>query len=135
MQLITWNDTMSVKIAEIDKQHQTLVNMINDLHEAMKSGQAKTIMGKLLEDLSNYTVTHFSYEEMLFEKFSYPMSATHKNEHIMFLTKVAGFKAKFESGSVSLSLEIMDFLKNWLLNHIEGTDKQYSAFLNKNGVV
>lgn len=132
--MITWNDEMSVKVAEIDKQHQVLIKLINDLHEAMRVGQAKAVMGKLLEELVNYTVTHFAYEEKLFEKYNYPQKTTHQNEHIKLLNKVNEFKAEFDSGSKNLSLEMMNFLKDWLLNHIQKTDKQYSAFFNEKGI-
>lgn len=135
MPIITWNDSMSVKVAEIDKQHQKLVQLINDLHDAMREGKAKTVLGSILGELANYTVTHFNYEEMLFEKYNFPLATTHQNEHRKFIKTVSEFKAKFEEGNASVTLEIMNFLKDWLVNHIQGTDKQYSSFLNKNGVV
>ena len=63
MALITWNDSFSVQIGEIDRQHQQLVKMVNELNEAMRQGQGKDILFSTLSGLIAYTTTHFGTEE------------------------------------------------------------------------
>jgi hemerythrin len=134
MPLIQWNPSYSVKIGEIDTQHQKLITMINELNDAMLKGKAKEILSPLIDGLIAYTQVHFSKEEMLFDKYKYPDAPAHKEEHAAFVKKVSEFREGFKKGNMSLTINIMDFLSNWLTKHICGTDKKYSDFLNKNGV-
>jgi hemerythrin-like metal-binding protein len=129
MSLIQWNDTLSVGIETIDRQHQHLIQLINDLHQAMKEGKAKEILGRIIEELSQYAKEHFMNEERLFFKHGYPQQTSHINEHNRFIDQVVDFINSFNSGRATLSLDIMNFLNQWLLNHIRKSDKAYTPFL------
>lgn len=134
MPLINWDDKLSVKVKEIDDQHKKLIGMVNDLHDAMIKGSSKDIIGKILSEMTAYTVTHFATEEKYMVKFGYTGYMEHKTEHKNFVVKATDLKAKFDSGKMMLSVEIMNFLKDWLSKHILGTDKKYSACFNENGL-
>jgi hemerythrin len=134
MALITWNESLSVNIAEIDRQHKKLIGMVNDLNDAMKVGKGKEVLGEIVRGLVSYTVTHFRAEENYFDRYGYPETDAHKKEHAAFIEKVTDFKDKFESKNLFLTIEVMNFLSDWLKNHIMGTDKKYSRFFNEKGV-
>ncbi len=134
MALIDWNDTYSVDVTEIDQQHKKLVSIINELNTAMKERKAAETMGKTIDELIDYTVTHFIVEEKYFDKFNYPETVSHKKEHDDFINKIKDVKKSFDKGSLMLSIDIMNFLKDWLINHIQGTDKKYSSFFNEKGL-
>ncbi len=134
MPLIMWNDSLSVGLNEIDSQHKVLINLINDLNDAMKAGKGKEVAGKILTELLNYTHTHFGNEEKYFEKFKYPDTAGHIKLHRSFTDKIAEFKKDFESGKAGLSLQMMDFLSDWLREHIKGTDPKYVPLFKENGI-
>jgi hemerythrin len=134
MALIQWNEGLSVDVAEIDKQHQTLVSMINELSDAMKQGKGKDALAKILNGLISYTATHFKTEEKYFDLHKYPGTVIHKKEHAAFVQKVSDFKDGFEKGKLSVTIEVMNFLSDWLKNHIKGTDKKYSVFFNEKGL-
>jgi hemerythrin len=134
MALIQWNDSLSVNVTEIDKQHQKLVQMINELHDAMREAKGNTVIGPLLNGLIEYAGTHFKAEERYFVRFAYPDAAAHKKAHADFVAKVLDFKTKFEASAVGLSLEVMTFLSNWLQGHIKGEDKKYTPCFNANGL-
>ena len=134
MALITWDGSYSVNIADIDRQHQKLMEMINDLDAAMHSGKGKEVLAKIIHGLVTYTRTHFTTEESYFDKFGYADASSHKLEHSNFVRKVSQFKDDFEKGRIGLSIEVMNFLSDWLKNHIKGTDKKYGPFLNEKGV-
>jgi hemerythrin len=78
MELIQWNNNLSVGIAEIDSQHQRLIKLINDLNDAMRVGKGKDVTGKIINELTNYTLTHFTKEESYFAKYAYPETDAHK---------------------------------------------------------
>jgi len=135
MSVIVWSEELSVGIDSIDQQHKILIGLINDLNTAMAKGEANETIGDILLRLSEYTVHHFSYEEELFEQYDYPNSAKHKCHHCELIDQISALKERFETElSGSVALEIMQFLKNWLTNHIMKTDKAYSEFLISKGV-
>jgi len=134
MALIQWSDSLSVNVGEIDRQHQKLIAMINELNDAMRQGKGKEIVAKIINGLITYTGTHFKFEEQYFDKFGYPDKDNHKKAHSDFVRKVSDFKTGYASGKVGLSMDIMNFLSDWLQTHIKGTDKKYSAFFNEKGL-
>ncbi len=134
MALITWEEKMSVKVAEFDKHHQRLVLMINELHEAMVTRKTGDVLRKIVDELIKYTATHFAAEEKYFDQFNYPNALAHKKEHRDFVEKVIDVNRGLNENRVMLSMEIMNFLKDWLINHINGTDKKYSSFFNQKGL-
>lgn len=134
MALINWNDNYSVKVYTIDEQHKKLVALINDLHEAMKAGKAKDKLGTILNELVSYTVYHFQTEESFFKKTNYPESADHQKKHNDLVDQVKEVKAKFDSGTYMLANDVMNFLKDWLINHIQKTDKKFGEFILQNGL-
>ena len=135
MPLMMWNDKMSVGVAEIDAEHKTLVSMLNDLYDGVQSGHGKEALGKILDGLIAYTAGHFQHEERLFTQTAYPAAAAHKKEHDDLTKQVLDVQAKYKSGATgTLSLEVMNFLKNWLVTHIQGSDKKYGPHLNGKGI-
>jgi hemerythrin len=134
MALIQWSDSLSVQVAEMDRQHQKLIGLINDLNDAMSKGKGKEIVGKTIDGLLNYTRTHFTEEEKLFGQFNYPDADSQKKMHKKFIDKVVEFKQQLDSGKIGLSIAIIDFLSDWLKNHIQMEDKKYGPFLNQQGV-
>lgn len=134
MPLIQWNNSFSVNVDEIDRQHQRLVGMINDLHDAMRRGKGKDALGKIIDGLMTYTATHFRTEEKYFDQFGYPDTDIHKKEHSDFIKKVSDFKDRFEKDKLGLSIQVMNFLSDWLQNHIKGSDKKYGSFFDEKGL-
>ncbi len=134
MPLLIWNETYSVNVAEIDRQHQKLVDIINELFDAMKIGQANTVIEKLLNELHDYTKKHFSYEETYMKKFGFSDLERQEQQHQLFIDKVNDFITQYKANRLSLSLDMMGFLKDWLVNHIVKLDKQYSSLFNENGM-
>ena len=134
MPLITWDDTYRVYIAELDQQHKKLINMINDMHAAMLQGTARESIGKIITDLLEYAKKHFASEEKILDAHGFPEAAAHKEKHAEFLVQVTEFKEKIETRQFSLSISVMQYLNNWVKNHIKGTDQKYVPFLTGKGV-
>jgi len=134
MALVTWSDGLSVGVKAIDDQHTTLFNCINDLHDAMMKGQARSIIGSLLCKLLSYTRSHFSEEEDLMANYKYPGLSQHLIQHRALTKQVEEYIARFEKGDLALSNDLADFLSGWLYNHILGVDKVYGPYMNERGV-
>jgi hemerythrin-like metal-binding protein len=131
---MTWNDRYSVGIGSIDQQHNTLFAILNDLYDAMKKGQAQTVTGPLLRKLATYTHNHFASEEAIMQSTHYPGLAEHRIKHRDLMNQVEAFAARFERGDVTLSIDLFNFLRDWLTTHIQKEDKQYGPWLGEHGV-
>ena len=130
MPLITWTDRLSVGIPAIDSQHRTLVDMINQLHEAHRRGEGRAVLDDILAAMADYARLHFRDEEALMAAAGYPKLAEHKRLHEEFGTRLIVLQARQRrSTPVGLSLEVMSFLREWLVEHIEGVDKHYVPHL------
>lgn len=135
MALITWSDTLSVKVKQFDDQHKKLVDMVNQLFDAMKTGKGSQVMGDILKQLIAYTQTHFAAEERLLKQYAYPDFEAHKKEHNTLVMQVLDLQKQFQEGKPVLTQNIMTFLRDWLSKHIQGDDKKYGVFLNGKGVM
>ena len=134
MDLITWDASYSVNVALIDKQHQMLVQIVNDLNNAMHNGNEKETIEELINKLIMYAAMHFAREEDYFDTLGYPETDVHKRQHNEFENQVSAFEADFQADRQGLSQDILQFLKDWLVGHIKGSDKKYSTFLIERGV-
>ena len=134
MALLTWSKDYSVGVKALDGQHTGLFNMLNDLHAAMMSGQARATTGALLNKLVKYTREHFAAEEKLMETTRYPGLEQHRLRHRDLTRQVEEFVQKYEKGESTVNVKLLSFLRDWLTNHIQREDKEYGPWLNKNGV-
>ncbi|ACM18855.1 hemerythrin family protein [Geotalea daltonii FRC-32] len=134
MSLITWNQSLSVNVKQFDEQHKKLIDLINKLHDAMKAGKGKDVLGEILQSLVDYTKQHFAAEEALLQKHGYGDYEKHKKEHNLLVMQVADIQKKLKEGSPVLTQTVMTFLKDWLSNHIQREDQKYGPFLNDKGL-
>jgi len=123
---ITWKEFYSVGSRALDGQHRQILGIINDLYTASQSGTEREEIKGLLDRLVQYTVDHFQREEELMKECGYPELAQHKNMHQRVTEKTIDIRKHF--GRVS-GQELLACLKEWWLNHICGTDRQYGPYL------
>lgn len=133
-QYVEWKDEYSVGIESIDRQHKKLIGLINSLQTAVNYSAGAEFEREALDELVDYTRTHFSYEEDLMEKNEYPDFTTHRAEHELMISRVEQVLAEYQQNPDTAMQNAVDFLRDWLINHINGTDKQYSNYLIDRGV-
>ncbi len=100
----------------------------------MKEGKGKTVLEEILDTLVAYTNAHFRDEERMMEQSSYPDLAEHKLQHIALTKRAVDFQKQFKAGDTGMSIDIMQFLSDWLRNHILGTDAKYVASMKAKGI-
>lgn len=130
---VDWKDEYSVGIESIDEQHKKLISLINMLQTSVDYSTGEEFERECLAAVVDYTKTHFVYEEGLMSKYGYPDFEAHKAQHQEMISKVNDLLASYEDHPESAMKEALDFLKQWLIRHINGTDKQYSEFLLSKG--
>lgn len=129
MSLIEWNSEFELGNEQIDEQHQKLVAIINDLHAAMAARLGQEKLGMILTKLADYTSFHFRTEEELFDQIDYPDAQGHCRAHKEFVDQINDYQMAFDAGQLMLSMKIMGFLKDWLVAHIQGIDRQFAECL------
>jgi len=134
MPVIVWSDEkFSVNIEMIDKQHKKMIDMINELLEAVQAKQENNILAQLLIKLVNYTHYHFSTEERYFKIYNYPDTTVHKAQHDHLREQVAALDERYYSGQKMITGEVMGLLNDWLADHIIGSDRKFGSFLKGKG--
>ncbi len=88
----------------------------------------------ILNGLADYVSIHFSAEENLMKTHGFPEYLQQKAKHADLTRQVMDFRSQFHSGKAVLTIEVMNFLKDWLMLHIKGMDKKYGPFLNSKGI-
>jgi hemerythrin len=129
--LIEWNDALSVGIQEIDEQHKILVNLLNELHDAIRQHHGRDASIAVMQRLADYTRIHFTVEESLMRILGYPEYETHKGHHEELIRQMQDLQARLNQGE-AVSFELLHFLRNWLTNHImEGDQRYVEHFLSR----
>ena len=134
MPIFVWNDTYSVNVKRCDEQHQKLFAIINELFDAMRVGQAQKALAAIVDQLAAYTEIHFRTEEEILRNVQYPKLAIHRDEHQKFEAQVDKFKREIELSGSTNSIDMLDFLKEWLTKHIRQVDRQYADYVHERGI-
>jgi methyl-accepting chemotaxis protein len=120
---IEWSEDLSVGVKAMDEHHKKLIDLINQLHCAMRSGKGSTAVSPALEALAEYTAYHFSAEEKLMTKHHCAGLPEQLEAHAKLIGAVNELRRKVASGQQGVSLEVLAMLKDWLVNHIQRKDK------------
>lgn len=131
MALYGWDDALSVGNQNIDDDHRLLIDTIARLHDAMRTGQGKEIVGGILDDLVRNTEEHFEREESFMLHINYADYLPHKAEHERLVREVKDLQARFKSGSITITVSVSNFLSDWLVKHIQGLDMKLARELEK----
>jgi hemerythrin-like metal-binding protein len=132
--LIVWTDELAIGVEAIDVQHRVLVNLINDASAKLSADSSARNLILVLRDLLAYSLFHFDTEEKLMEEYKYAETKpedndTHLREHREFSAKVISVRDGIENGILISREDLLDYLNNWLINHIQSTDKRMGSFV------
>jgi hemerythrin-like metal-binding protein len=133
--LINWDASIELGIKVFDTQHRRLVELINDLNRAMKLRKSREILTGIFAELVDYTQRHFGDEEKMMRQHDFNELQEHEAQHKHFAEKMAEMQQQIKAGNAMVTMDLMAFLKDWLVKHIKGTDKQYRAFFKAKGVL
>ncbi|WP_162532176.1 bacteriohemerythrin [Candidatus Scalindua japonica] len=132
--MIEWNDKYSVNISLIDEQHKKLFEIINKAIIAKKHGRTTKDVLEILDEMTEYALEHFELEERYMKEFNFTGYKTHRNEHIDFTNNSLDYKNRVVGGDSEIINEILEYLKQWLVKHIQVTDKKYIRCFKENGI-
>jgi hemerythrin len=129
MKELAWDELLSVDVEEIDEDHRKLVGIVNILAQAIADGASLDLLGAVFEEFINYTAYHFSHEERLMLKYDYPKYEQHRIEHAGLVESARRLQDDILEGEGTMADEELEFLENWLTEHILTVDKQLGDYL------
>lgn len=133
--LVEWSEKMSVGVEMLDADHKRLLALLNDLHDGIVAGHGTVRLERVLDGLVEYIEHHFAHEEEFFAQSEYPGAGEHIQEHRALTRLILDVKARYNKGMFdALSLNTLEFLKQWLQDHVQGCDKKYTEHLNACGI-
>lgn len=127
--MFEWQESYKIGVGSIDAQHQILFQTASRLRDAMAAGNGKATVGSILERLVKYTESHFAHEERLMQLYRYPHLAAHRAQHEDLARQVRDFQTKFQAGQATITVQLLQFLKNWLVGHIRESDLKLVPFI------
>jgi hemerythrin len=130
MSLIRWQESFFIGEPTIDADHQVIVSLLNELSDAHEDENVRDVVGSVLNALVVYISGHFEREECLMRQFHYPELLRHQEEHRRFAARVHLIQSQYLAGEHSAVDELLDFLKNWFVDHILGEDTQLRPWVD-----
>ena len=127
MARIEWSSNLDIGIEVIDNQHKRIVEYINKLDDTRGNHNMKEV-GAVLDELVDYTLSHFTFEESLMEESGYPFVNAHKRVHQLFVKRVGEYMQRFKMGE-DITDELLNTLRAWLINHIRNDDNDYAEIV------
>ena len=132
-QFMTFTSALSVGYNAIDEQHIRWIELINAVYNSLASGSSKEKLGMVLKDLVDYTVWHFGFENKMMNTYDYPEKDSHMKLHRDFIAEIKKLEERYESGEDIMGVNVLEFLKNWLSDHIMKIDTRLGAYLESQG--
>ncbi|MSP98788.1 MAG: bacteriohemerythrin, partial [Betaproteobacteria bacterium] len=133
-ELLTWRDSFSVQVAQMDNHHKRLIQIANAIMEQLYGEVDRNSLARALDALVDYTHFHFDAEEKLMALYDYPGAAGHCNDHRNLVLQIAEYRQRVLGGDLPTRASFLHFIESWLVRHMLDEDRKYGAFLNARGV-
>ena len=133
MPFVYWTSDLDTGFDDIDAQHKQLVDYINKLYDAREANDKEAVEQEF-QHLIDYTVEHFSYEEMMLEEAQYRLVEQHRKVHQNFVNRMSTLQARYQNGDAEALNEVIDLCEGWLFRHIRINDHGYIADVKAAGV-
>lgn len=129
MKELTWDDSLSVQVDEIDEDHRRLIELFNILSRAVSEGESAAYLNALMEELLSCTLWHFRHEERLMLKHDYSGLDAHRQEHNELIDSARALQAKMHAAQQTVTADDVEFLERWLSGHILGADMEMGSYI------
>ena len=131
--LFNFDQEFKLGIPEMDEEHIILVNMLNEVHELIHSGEKEKAGQYFRDTLAAYVETHFSDEETYLEKIGYPQLDDHRKIHAIFKRSMEESLPKIDTLDEAAFRSALTDVYTWIINHIGKTDRRYAVFKESSG--
>jgi hemerythrin-like metal-binding protein len=134
MSVIKWRDSYNTGVAQFDREHHKIIELIDAMYIALRDKQDKEITRHVCREAITYTETHFANEEQAMVRSNYPGLEEQKKEHLTMKSEVEKYMSLIETNHTEGATGLYRFLRDWLINHILVCDKKYGTHLQGTGI-
>jgi len=131
MAYFAWAQDMVIDQGPIDEDHQHLVRLVNQLHDATTEGRGRDVVGPILDELIRYTNDHLRKEEAVMAEAGFPNLERHKIGHQAFIDQLGKLQRRYQEGSISVAAQLSTVLRDWLSIHIRRNDRELLEFMRR----
>ena len=131
---IEWEEKYSVGVEEIDNQHKKMFAAINELLDSLEASNTNEHIENIIKSLVEYKMFHFATEEKYFKEFNYDGAEDHIAKHHEFNEKLKALQEKYPVYEPAFAYELIDFLEDWLIDHLMVVDQQYVKCFHDHGL-
>jgi hemerythrin len=131
MPLFNWKEEYSVNVAELDRHHKTLIDIVNSIYDNCLQIDIIDCVGPKIKELFDYSEYHFKAEEMYLNRIEYFEREEHIEQHAMFTFKINELQQAYGGNQMELTKSLIVFLGKWLLHHVMEEDKKYALYAQK----
>jgi hemerythrin-like metal-binding protein len=124
---VNWDETLSVGIDVIDEHHRYLFDLTNDLIDVVAKKRGAREIARVLKALGQYAHVHFRAEERMMEHYNFEGLDRQKRQHQQFQDKLQEFCEELHHNPLIVQFEVMPYLREWLVGHIQYEDAQLRA--------
>jgi hemerythrin len=132
MPVVAWDENFCVGVAQLDKEHKYLVDLINSFYDACAKKSPIECLDVFLKELVDYASYHFESEELMMRELGYVEFTEHKKRHAFFVKTVVEMKTEFEEERKDISVVTLTFLIHWMRHHIQFEDTEFGRFATQN---
>jgi hemerythrin len=129
---VSWDETFSVGSPIIDRQHQKLIDLINNLHQVLmeedRTGRLADAKARTIDALMEYGMQHFETEEEYMQEMNYPELDEHRKEHRIFIENLNRYRAELTTAYEVRTSQVMKIMTDWLRDHLLNQDRKYADF-------
>ena len=129
MALIIWKDAFSVGVPDVDHEHQQLISLINELHEAMTSTDSDVSVMDFLGEIYTNVSAHFALEEKVMREHNYDEYAEHKADHEILLDEMRDIMDDYEENAFFSDDAFANAVEKWFTNHFQTRDARLHKHL------
>ncbi|MEG3833119.1 MULTISPECIES: hemerythrin family protein [unclassified Microcoleus] len=134
MFLVIWNDSLTIGIPEIDRQHKQWMALLNTLVDAMFANCGKEEIKGIVDFLDLYVAQHFGFEETCMQRYKCPVASNNAAAHTKFIKTLSEVKQELQTkgSSLSLAIKLNEQLLDWFVNHInKKVDRELKSCISK----
>jgi hemerythrin-like metal-binding protein len=131
---LEWEDKYSVGVVELDNQHKRMFAVINELLDSINNQDSAEHLASIVDNLLQYKKFHFATEEKYFQEFNYEGAEEHIKKHKAFGERLDRLKKEYPEFSIEFAFALIDFLEDWLINHLLVVDQKYVTCFHQHGL-
>ncbi len=131
MSVIKWRDSYNTGVAQFDREHHKIIELIDAMYVAVRDKLGKESIEKVCREVVSYTEEHLAHEEQVLISINYPGLEEQMTEHSRMKKEVEKIQELIAVNSTDGATRLYHFLREWLINHILVIDKKYGSYFQE----